>query len=232
MSSQSKCVRVKLKTPQTWKRTSTSKSYQRILRDGTGYSSLCLFFQKETCDPEFVENWKLCFSGGYVRIRGTGWRRLIGSPKLQNIFRKRATRCRSLLRKMTYKDKGSYASSPPCTILSFQFQSNLPRRSLTCVPPGTRVIHTTCSIIHRTCSIIHRTCSIIHRTCSIIHRTCDPWPTTRAIHRTCSWPWWAYVTWLLMHICDMTPRTLVIYRTCSIIHRTCSIIHGTCDSRR
>ena len=45
----------------------------------------------------------------------TGWRRLIGSPKLQIIFHKRATKYRSLLRKMSYKDKGSYESSPPCT---------------------------------------------------------------------------------------------------------------------
>ena len=42
--------------------------------------------------------------------------RLIGSPKLQIIFHKRATKYRSLLRKMTYKDKGSYDSSPPCTL--------------------------------------------------------------------------------------------------------------------
>jgi len=48
---------------------------------------------------------------------GTGWRRLIGSPKLQIIFHKRATKHRSLLRKMTYKDKGSYESSPPCSRL-------------------------------------------------------------------------------------------------------------------
>ena len=48
----------------------------------------------------------------------TGWRRLIGSPKLQIIFHKRATKYRALLRKMSYKDKGSYESSPPCTILS------------------------------------------------------------------------------------------------------------------
>ena len=45
----------------------------------------------------------------------TGWRRLIGSPKLQIIFHKRATKYRSLLRKMTHKDKGSYESSPPCS---------------------------------------------------------------------------------------------------------------------
>ena len=46
----------------------------------------------------------------------TGWRRLIGSPKLQIIFHKRATKYRALLRKMSYKDKGSYESSPPCSI--------------------------------------------------------------------------------------------------------------------
>ena len=44
----------------------------------------------------------------------TGWRRLIGSPKLQVIFRKRATNYRALLWKVTYEDKGSYESSPPC----------------------------------------------------------------------------------------------------------------------
>jgi len=58
--------------------------------------------------------------GGRVCVRekmqsSTGWRRLIGSPKLQIIFHKRATKYRSLLRKMTYKDKGSYESSPPST---------------------------------------------------------------------------------------------------------------------
>jgi len=45
-----------------------------------------------------------------------GWRRRIKSPKLQIIFHKRATKYRSLLRKMTCKDKGSYQSSPPCTL--------------------------------------------------------------------------------------------------------------------
>ena len=48
----------------------------------------------------------------------TGWRRLIGSPKLQIIFHKRATKYRALFRKMTYKDKGSYESSPPCICYS------------------------------------------------------------------------------------------------------------------
>jgi len=35
----------------------------------------------------------------------TGWRRLIGSPELQIIFHKRAIQYRSLLRKMTYKER-------------------------------------------------------------------------------------------------------------------------------
>jgi len=45
-----------------------------------------------------------------ARSYATGWRRLIGSPKLQIIFHKRATKYRSLLRKLTYKDKRSYES--------------------------------------------------------------------------------------------------------------------------
>jgi len=49
------------------------------------------------------------------REGNTGWRRLIGSPKLQIIFHQRATKHKSLLREMTYKDKGSYESLPPCT---------------------------------------------------------------------------------------------------------------------
>ena len=46
----------------------------------------------------------------------TGWRRPIGCLELQVIFCKRATNYRALLRKMTYEDKASYASTPPCTI--------------------------------------------------------------------------------------------------------------------
>ena len=44
----------------------------------------------------------------------TGWRRCIGCLNLQVSFRKRATKYRALSRKMTSKDKASYASSPPC----------------------------------------------------------------------------------------------------------------------
>jgi len=48
--------------------------------------------------------------------RVKGWRKFIGSPKLQIIFHKRATKYISLLPKMTYKDKGYYESSPPCSL--------------------------------------------------------------------------------------------------------------------
>ena len=45
--------------------------------------------------------------------RCTGWRRPIGCLKLQVIFHKRATNYKALLRKMTYKDKAYYDSTPP-----------------------------------------------------------------------------------------------------------------------
>ena len=48
-------------------------------------------------------------------IAPTGWQRPIGCLKLQVIFRKRAKKYRALLWKMTYKDKASYDSTPPCT---------------------------------------------------------------------------------------------------------------------
>jgi len=55
----------------------------------------------------YVDYWSI------YDIRDTGWRRPIGCLKLQVIFRKRANNHRTLLRKMTYKDKASYGSSPP-----------------------------------------------------------------------------------------------------------------------
>ena len=47
-------------------------------------------------------------------LYATGWRVPIGCLKLNVIFRNRATNNRPLLPKMTYKDKASYGSSPPC----------------------------------------------------------------------------------------------------------------------
>jgi len=59
-------------------------------------------------------NYKSHVSLSITTVMFTGWRKLIGSPKLQIIFHKRATKYRLLLLKMTYKDKGSYESSPLC----------------------------------------------------------------------------------------------------------------------
>jgi len=65
----------------------------------------------------FSWSWEFSLNSHWMRIMSTGWPRLIGSPKLQIIFHKRATKYRSLLRKMTYKDKGSYEASPPCSMI-------------------------------------------------------------------------------------------------------------------
>jgi hypothetical protein len=45
----------------------------------------------------------------------TGWRRCTECLELQISLHKRATNHRAFLQKETYKDKASYASSPPCT---------------------------------------------------------------------------------------------------------------------
>jgi len=47
-------------------------------------------------------------------VQCTGWQRPIGSLNLQVLLCKRASNDRALLRKMTYEDKASYDSTPPC----------------------------------------------------------------------------------------------------------------------
>jgi len=71
----------------------------------------------------------------------TGWRRLIGSSKLQINFHKRAIKYRSFLRKMTYKDKGSYESSPPCNV-------SIIRNNMTWFNPSFLRIRTVCLLVH------------------------------------------------------------------------------------
>jgi len=71
--------------------------------------------EKEPCNSAIDSARLHTFSRVLRRVTwGTRWRRLIGSPKLQIIFHKRAAKYRALLLKMMYKDKGSYESSPPC----------------------------------------------------------------------------------------------------------------------
>jgi len=103
-----------------------------------------------------------------VEARDTGWQRLIGSPKLQIIFHKRATKYRSLLRKMTYKDKGSYESSPPCTprLVSPSCPVAVETRVQSCI-----VAATYCNILQHTathCNTLLRERECSHA-CSLQH---------------------------------------------------------------
>ena len=75
----------------------------------------------------------------------TGWRRLIGSLKLQIIFHKRATEYRSLLRKMTYKDKRSDESSPPC------------------------ITYEVCDVVYEVCDVIYELCDVTYKVCDVIY---------------------------------------------------------------
>ena len=99
----------------------------------------------------------------------TGSRRLIGSPKLQIIFHKRAIKYRSPLRKMTYKDKGSYESWPPCIQLCKQSANISLSRAISLSPTHTR----TCARSHaNTCTCMH-VCALLHVSCAHSHtHTC------------------------------------------------------------
>ena len=66
-------------------------------------------------DPQLKASYDFTLKWCYkLTTNCTGWRRPIGCLKLQVIFRKRATNYGALSRKMTYKHKASYGSSPPC----------------------------------------------------------------------------------------------------------------------
>jgi len=91
---------------------------------------LCVKHMRVKDDPYLDVSWcviHICVRNQYTYdiYTHTGWRRLIGSPKLQIIFHKRATKYRALLLKMTCKIKGSYGSSPPC----MQYMTRIMRRN-------------------------------------------------------------------------------------------------------
>ena len=88
----------------------------------------------------------------------TGRRRLIGSPKLQIIFHKRTIKYRSLLRIMTYKDKGSYESSPPCIVVFAQMLSNINQ--------------THCNILHHTATVPRTEVDLLQRR---LNESCRIW---------------------------------------------------------
>jgi len=76
--------------------------------------SLCLM-RVFSCWHSTALLWEDCMSFRKDTQDTTGRRRYIGCLNLQVIFRNRSTNSRALLRKMTYKDKASYGSSPTCT---------------------------------------------------------------------------------------------------------------------
>jgi len=87
-----------------------SSSHSHIHSQQTFSAAVCLiWFSVFSTKP-----WNWVLKHRLVIHICTGWRRPIGCLKLQFIFRKRATNYRALLRKMTYKDKASYGSSPIC----------------------------------------------------------------------------------------------------------------------
>jgi len=101
-----------LQKTQTYTRVLYKERVFLVLYKGEGLSCLFIFgipHKERVCVPFIYTS---C-----IYKWNTGWRRLVGSPKLQIILHKRATKYRALLRKMTYKDKGYYESSPPCTSL-------------------------------------------------------------------------------------------------------------------
>jgi len=59
----------------------------------------------------------ICACVGDCESLSAEWRRCIGRLKLQVSFRKRATNCRVLLRKITYTDKASCGILPLCICL-------------------------------------------------------------------------------------------------------------------
>jgi len=72
-------------------------------------------YRCSACAMQKVQNFSKVRAAVSLHSHFTGWRRLIGCLKSQVIFCKRATNYMALLRKMSYKDKASSASSPPCS---------------------------------------------------------------------------------------------------------------------
>jgi len=115
---------------------STIHAHQIDGKCSSTYSNMCTYtyvlLHIQICACMYIHEYiEICtdiHADVYIRTSCTGWRRLIGSPKLQIIFHKRATKYMSLLRKMTYTDKGSYESSPPC-IRSFRGKESSDNRS-------------------------------------------------------------------------------------------------------
>jgi len=162
------------------------------------------------CDAVYTSVWAVkyacmhackCMRDSYMMIQDTEWRRPIVCLELQVSFRKMTTNCRALLCKMTYKDKASYVSSPPC--MRWQYMSVCAIKCArmnaklcavhSCIPDSTYIwIFEHTLIVHtrtHTLAYIHAY-FIIHT----LHRTYIH-TLTRLILRESKTTWWI----LLLH---------------------------------
>ena len=160
--------------------------------------------------------------GVISHIFGTGWRRrLIGSPKLQIIFHKRATKYRALLLKMTCKDKGSYESSPPCIMIHlYVWHSVIHAYDMDAFVCVAWLIHM--------CDMTHL--CVWHDAC-----ICVTWLYTYVVSwhmHVCDMTHWGAwhdsfmcVTWLI-HVCMRTRMSCwVIWHICGTVSYICLHIH-------
>ena len=75
----------------------------------------CISSKKPRREPATVMPLRMCVPT-CLQNTHTGWRRCTECLKSPVSFRKKASNYTDLLRKITYTDKASYGSSPPCIL--------------------------------------------------------------------------------------------------------------------
>ena len=126
-----------------------------------------------------------------------GWRRCRVCLKLQVSFRKRATNLKALLRNMTYTDKASYGSLPPCNIVHGDSCTN--KRVIW--KPQTSVTH---SFVWRDSFIRDVTHSYVWHEKIISSWRMHLWHDSFICDMTHSYVTWLIQMWHDSFICDMT----------------------------
>jgi len=102
----------------------------------------------------------------------TGWRRYIGCLKVQVSFRKRTMYNRAFVQKITYEDKASYGSLPPCTCKRHTSSASDTCKTAhytatKCTTPN----HKQCTLLHTAahCNIGNAHCSTLQHTATHTH---------------------------------------------------------------
>ena len=138
----------------------------------------------------------------YIYGNRTGWRRCLGCPKSLVSIRKRATNYRALWRKLTYNDKTSYGSSPPCGV---QFISLCDYVTFFC-----DYVTFLCDYVTLFCDYVTFFCDYVTFFCDYVTYFCD------------------YVT----KQCHIIAQTHKSVRLCNIFLRLCNkkMLHNRTDS--